>query len=54
MPFLEALQRAWAEWPPLRKFVAAALGYKPKPPPKRIDENTARELLGMFAGGVIR
>jgi len=43
------LHRAWADWPPLRKLVAAYLGHKPGKPSKNIHE-----LLGMFPNGIIR
>lgn len=48
--FLDDLRRAWAEAPPLRKAVAAYLGYKP---PARASKNYG-ELLGMFPNGTIR
>jgi hypothetical protein len=50
VPFLEDLNRAWAEWPPLRKFMALAHGHKPKPPPS----SDYMQLVGMFPGGAIR
>jgi hypothetical protein len=48
--FLEDLHRAWAEAPPLRRMVAAYLGFKP--PAK--SSKSYRELLAMFPGGAIR
>jgi hypothetical protein len=49
-PFLEDLYRAWAAAPPLRRMVAAYLGYKP-----RIKASKDyRELLAMFPNGTIR
>ena len=50
VPFLEALHRAWAETPPLRRLMAASLGYKPKPRPSK----NYHELLALFPGGAIR
>ncbi len=50
IPFLEHLQRAWSDCPPLRRMFAAYLGYKPKPRPSR----NYHELLAMFPGGAIR
>jgi hypothetical protein len=50
IPFLEDLQRAWADWPPLRKVFAASLGHAPKPPASK----NYHELLAMFPGGAIR
>jgi len=49
IPFLEDLHRAWLDWPPLRKIVAAYLGHKPKKTSKNLHE-----LLGMFPSGIIR
>jgi hypothetical protein len=48
--FLEDLNRAWADYPPLRKLAAAYLGHKP---PARPSKNYA-ELLAMFPAGSIR
>jgi hypothetical protein len=48
IPFIQALHRAWDQWPPLRKFVAAALGHKPK------RRGNLDELLAMFPDGTIR
>jgi hypothetical protein len=48
--FLEDLHRAWADAPPLRRLLAASLGYKPKP---RASKNY-HELLAMFPGGLIK
>lgn len=50
MPFLEALRAAWAECPPLRRLLAATLGYKPRLRPSR----DYHELIAMFPGGAIR
>lgn len=50
MPFLEELRRAWSAAPPLRRLLAASLGFKPKPQPSR----DYRELLAMFPGGAIK
>jgi hypothetical protein len=50
MPFLEQLRRVWAQCPPLRRLLAASLGYKPPPRPSR----DCHELLAMFPGGAIR
>ena len=47
--FLEDLHRAWADYPPLRKMVAAYLGLKPR---ARGSKNY-RELLAMFPNGMI-
>jgi hypothetical protein len=47
--FLEDLHRAWADSPPLRKMVAAYLGYKPG---AKASKNY-RELLAMFPSGKI-
>jgi hypothetical protein len=47
--FLEDLHRAWADAPPLRKMIAAYLGYKPQ---IRASTNY-RELLAMFPNGRI-
>ena len=48
--FLHDLNRAWEDWPPLRKVAAAYLGHKPKEKPSK----NFHELLAMFPGGVIR
>jgi hypothetical protein len=48
--FLEDLHRAWAECPPLRRMVAAYLGYKPRAKPSRNYD----ELLAMFPSGAIK
>jgi hypothetical protein len=48
--FLEALRRAWADCPPLRRMIAAYLGIQPKDKPSK----KYQELLAMFPGGVIR
>lgn len=48
--FIDDLFDAWEECPPVRRMVAAAVGYKQKPKPSR-DFN---ELLAMFPGGVIK
>ena len=48
MPFLAALMRAFADYPPLRKIAAAFAGYKR---PKR--SNDLSELLAMFPDGKI-
>lgn len=50
MPFLDALRQAWSEYPPLRRLLAAFLGYRPRPRPSKNYE----ELLAMFPGGTIR
>jgi hypothetical protein len=50
IPFLEDLHRAWADAPPLRKMVAAYLGYKPRASASR-DYSA---LLAMFPGGKIK
>jgi len=48
--FLEDLHRAWADAPPLRRMVAAYLGFKPRARSSR----DYRELLAMFPNGSIR
>lgn len=48
--FLDDLFDAWEECPPVRRLVAAAVGYKPKPKPSTNYE----QLLAMFPGGVIK
>jgi hypothetical protein len=48
--FLEDLHRAWADAPPLRRMVAAYLGYKPRAKTSK----DYRELLAMFPNGTIR
>ena len=48
--FLEDLNRAWADCPPLRRMVAAYLGYKLRPRPS----TDYHELLAMFPTGTIR
>jgi hypothetical protein len=50
MPFLEELRAAWSEYPPLRRLLAASLGFRSKP---RASKDY-RELLAMFPGGAIR
>jgi len=50
IPFLEDLHRAWADWPPLRKLVAAYLGHKPR----ARKHGELQELLAMFPHGVIK
>ena len=50
MPFLDELRRAWSEYPPLRRLLAAFLGLKPKPRPSK----DYRDLLAMFPGGAIK
>ncbi len=49
-PFLEDLQRAWSDCPPLRRMVAAYLGYRPR---SRASTNY-QELLAMFPSGNIK
>ena len=49
MLFLDDLQRAWADAPPVRKMVAAYLGYKPRSRASRDYD----ALLAMFPGGKI-
>jgi hypothetical protein len=49
-PFLEDLHRAWADCPPLRRMVAAYLGYRPRQKPS----TNYHELLAMFPGGAIK
>jgi len=48
--FLDDLHRAWAQAPPIRKMVAAYLGYKPRAKASK----DYRELLAMFPNGTIR
>jgi hypothetical protein len=48
--FLDDLHRAWADYPPLRRMMAAYLGYKPRPKPTK----QYHELLAMFPSGAIR
>lgn len=48
--FIDDLLDAWEDCPPVRRLVAAAVGFKPKPKPSK---NFA-ELLSMFPGGMIR
>jgi hypothetical protein len=48
--FLDDLQRAWAECPPLRRMVAGYLGYRR---PARASREY-HELLAMFPSGAIR
>ncbi len=48
--FLEDLHSAWADAPPLRKMVAAYLGYKPR----ARSSQDYRELLAMFPNGMIK
>jgi hypothetical protein len=50
LPFLDELRRAWGDAPPLRRLVAASLGFKPKPRPS----NDYHELVAMFPGGAIK
>jgi hypothetical protein len=50
IPFLEDLYRAWTDFPPLRRMVAAALGYKRGTRASK-DYHT---LLAMFPDGTIR
>jgi hypothetical protein len=50
MPFLEELRGAWSECPPLRRLLAAFLGYRPRSRPS----NNYHELLAMFPSGAIR
>ena len=47
MPFLEALRAAWADWPPLRKIVAAWMGHKPP------ERGNLADLVAMFPSGKI-
>lgn len=56
MPFLQDLNRSWADCPPLRRMVAAYLGIKPKErtPGRRQDRGQdISELLAMFPTGKI-
>ncbi len=46
--FLEDLQRAWEDWPPLRKTVAAFFGHEPK------ERGNLADLLNLFPDGTIR
>ncbi len=48
--FLEDLHRAWADFPPLRRMAAAALGHKPR---ARASRNY-HELIALFPNGTIR
>lgn len=48
--FLEDLHRVWADYPPLRRLAAAALGHKPR---SRASKNY-QALIAMFPGGIIR
>jgi hypothetical protein len=48
--FLEDLHRAWADFPPLRRMVAAALGHKRR---GRTSRNY-QTLVAMFPNGTIR
>jgi hypothetical protein len=48
--FLEDLRRTWADCPPLRRMVAAYLGYRPQ---AKASKNY-HELLGMFPSGAIK
>ena len=48
--FLDDLHRAWADYPPLRKTVAAYLGFTPR---AQASRNYA-DLLTMFPNGAIR
>ena len=48
--FLEDLHRAWADFPPLRRLAAAALGHKH---PARASRDY-HALIAMFPGGTIR
>ena len=48
--FLEDLHRAWADFPPLRRLAAAALGHKPRGRASR----DYQALLAMFPRGAIR
>ena len=50
IPFLEHLRHAWAECPPLRRLLAAYLGYRPASKPSK----NYQELLAMFPGGRIQ
>ncbi len=49
-PFLDDLHRAWADCPPVRRMVAAYLGYRAPEKPSR----NYHDLLGMFPGGAIK
>jgi hypothetical protein len=48
--FLEDLYRAWADFPPLRRMIAAYLGHRPHEKPTR----NYHDLLAMFPGGSIK
>ena len=48
--FLEDLHRAWADFPPLRRLAATALGLKPR---ARASKNFST-LIGMFPSGTIK
>jgi hypothetical protein len=48
--FLDDLHRAWADCPPLRRMVAAYLGFQRRPVPS----NNYQELVAMFPGGMIK
>jgi hypothetical protein len=50
IPFLEELNRAWADCPPLRRMAAAYFGYRPPSRPSR----NYHDLLAMFPNGAIR
>jgi hypothetical protein len=50
IPFLDELRRAWSECPPLRRLLAASLGYKPRP----LASKDYDELLAMFPTGLIK
>ncbi|MGB6536635.1 MAG: hypothetical protein WBF58_11815 [Xanthobacteraceae bacterium] len=50
MPFLQELRRVWAQCPPLRRLLAASLGFQVRPRPSQ----NYHELVAMFPGGAIR
>ena len=50
MPFLEDMHRAWAQCPPLRRLLAAHLGFTAPAKPSR----NYHDLLAMFPSGTIR
>jgi hypothetical protein len=48
--FLEDLQQAWADCPPLRRMIAGYLGIRPRSRPSK----NYNELVAMFPGGAIK
>jgi len=51
LPRLAALNREWRRCPPARALLAAYVGYKPPPKPRRMKRSELKGLLGRMKRG---